>query len=155
MKKSLCNQNLPEWARGWLAGLIDGEGTITVERLRRRKNNNINYRPLIVINNTSLELIQKVREVCSCGTISLHSPSYMKRFPQKRTVYSIKIKGSFNVSAILKQIYPYLIVKRKQAEIVLKICEENIKAYSTNKLANTKYLEMLKRELNRCNKRGK
>ena len=152
-KKVNCNDNLPEWARGWLAGLIDGEGTITVER--RKRDNKYNYQPQIIINNTSLELLNKIKEVVGCGTILKHSPSYTKKHPNWNPVWRLEIKGSFAVYTLLKQIYPYLIVKRRHAEIVMKICEENIRAYLTNKPANLEYLEELTRELKQMTKRGR
>jgi len=153
MKNIVCNNNLPEWARGWLAGLIDGEGTITVKCYKRK--DRYSYRPLIVVNNTSLELLSKMKDVVKCGTIMLHSPSYTKKHSNWNIVWRLEIKGSFSVYTLLQQIYPYLIVKRKHAEIVMKICEENIKAYLTHKKADIKYLEQLVNELKSLTKRGK
>jgi len=153
-KKSVCNENLPEWARGWLAGLLDGEGTITAKR-RKRKADIINIQPMIVLNSTSLELLKKVRDILGCGTIVAHSPSYTKKHPNWNFVWRLEIKGSFAVYTVLKQVYPYLIVKRRHAEIVMKICEENIRAYTTNKPANITYFEHLVSELKSLTRRGK
>jgi len=155
MKKPLCNPNLPEWARGWLAGIIDGEGTITIEKKQRKDSGNINYMPLIIINNTNLEFLKKIKEICRCGTVVQHSPSYVKKHPNWNPTYRLEIKGSFNVKTLLKQVYPYLIIKRKHAEIVMRVCEENIRAYSLNQPANTEYLEKLFQELKSLTRRGR
>jgi LAGLIDADG endonuclease. len=153
-KKSICEENLPEWARGWLAGLLDGEGTITAKH-HRRKQGVVNIQPIIVLNNTSLELLRRIKEILRCGTIQIHSPSYTRKHPNRNVVWRLEIKGSFAVYTILKQVYPYLIVKRRHAEIVMKICEENMRAYITNKPANYEYLERLRSELKSLTKRGK
>jgi len=99
--------------------------------------------------------LKKIKEICRCGTIALHSPSYTKKHTNWNTVYRLEIKGSFNVMTLLKQVYPYLIIKRRHTEIVMKICEENIRAYSLNKPANIEYLEELFQELKSLTKRGK
>lgn len=124
-RKPQCNENLPEWARGRLAGLIDGEGTITVKYHKRGIKYNI--QPRTVINNSSLELLKKVREILGCGTIVRQ---HEKRDRNWKPIWRLEIKGSFVVYAVLKQTFMYLTAKRQQAEIVMKICEENIKAYS-------------------------
>lgn len=141
--------------RGWLAGIIDGEGTITLKKKRRKDNGNINYIPLTVINNTNLEFLERIKEICGCGTIAQQSSSYTKKHPNWNLIYRLEIKGSFNVKTLLKQVYPYLIIKRKHAEIVMRICEENIRAYSLNRPANTEYLEKLIQELKSLAKGGR
>jgi len=110
---------------------------------------------MMVLNNTSLELLEKVRGILGCGTIVTHSPSYTRKHPNWNIVWRLEIKGSFAVYTALKQVYPYLIVKRRHAGIVMKIYEENIKAHITNKPANITYLEHLLSELKSLTRRGK
>ncbi len=154
MKKPTCNDNLPEWARGWLAGLIDGEGTLTVKR-RRRVDGSVKYEPIIVINNTSRELLAKIREVCGCGTIVKHSERYTLMHPNWNVVWRLEIKGSFNVVTILKQIYPFLIAKKRHAEILMKICEKLIEAYNTKQRVDSTSIEKLVSELKELTHRGR
>jgi len=81
MKKPICNQNLPEWARGWLAGVIDEEGTITVRKKRRKNSGNVNYVPILIVNNTNLKFIERIKEICGCGSFN---NTYMRSFIYKK-----------------------------------------------------------------------
>ncbi len=63
----------------YLAGLIDGEGTITLSRINRNK-----YRALVVtVSNTEMDILQYVQAVTGVGKItnkrsvkSTHAPSF-------------------------------------------------------------------------------
>ena len=120
----------------FLAGLIEGEGTITIQRSNKRKNGKHNILPIVQIANSNAELIEfAVKTLRETGA----SPYvYWKKQSEKTRAPSATIHlGGYNrVGSFLKVITPYLISKRRQAEIVLSMCERRC-----NQPKNTPYAD--------------
>jgi hypothetical protein len=83
---------------GWLAGLLDGEGSIIVSFGR---DGDLQMRALIA--NTNVELLETVREVMDCGSVDIASNRWMCT--------------TRNVEKLLDRVEPYLIVKRTRAAL--------------------------------------
>jgi hypothetical protein len=100
----------PETA-AYIAGLIDGEGTITLTRLHA----NENRRLVVSIANTELQLLQFVIDQFGAGKITRkkttsdrHTPSYC---------YAVSSRQALS---LLRQIVPHLrSYKRQRAELAL------------------------------------
>ena len=94
-----------------IAGLIDGEGTVTL----CRKHRNENHQLAISISNTEIELLNYVLDAIGAGKITgkrtakrHHTPSY---------TYAIYNR---QVLALLEQVSPFLkTYKLKRAELIL------------------------------------
>ena len=91
--------SLSDTAAAYLAGLIDGEGTITL----CRKDKNENRQLAVTISNTELKILEYAKQNIGAGKItrkrtssSNHTPSY---------TYAIYNRQAL---LVLKQIYPYL-----------------------------------------------
>ena len=95
----------------YIAGLVDGEGTVTLTKLHAHENRRL----VVSIANTELPLLEFVIERVGCGKItrkratsSRHTPSYC---------YSI---ASRQALALLRQLTPYLrSYKSKRADMAL------------------------------------
>ena len=95
----------------YIAGLLDGEGTLTLTR----KHKNENHQLALSISNTDLSLLQYVRETVGAGKITAkrvtqphHTPSY---------TYAIHNRQAL---ALLEQLFPYLkTYKAKRASLIL------------------------------------
>jgi transcriptional regulator with XRE-family HTH domain len=119
--KRIPIKQLSEFDKGWVSALIDGEGCIRIE-LRTRVNGyaqGFSLSPSIQVTNNCLEFLLALNEklgVC-CST-------YLQKYtnPKHKTTYHWQLKGVYQVKSLLEQITPYLIVKRKQAELVLEYC---------------------------------
>ena len=104
--------------RAYIAGLVDGEGCITIAKRKNGhhkegKGRSWYYSPIVTIANTDKRMVDFVVN-CYKGWIT-------KPKPQKshyKQLYAWFIGGD-RMKEFLKDILPYLIVKRKQAEIVL------------------------------------
>lgn len=92
----------------YLAALVDGEGSISTQFLGSRR------RPTVAIYNTQVELLNKAKELFGGGCVTT-----MGRTPQKRQRYAFKTYRREDVLRCLNGILPYLIVKRRQAELAL------------------------------------
>jgi hypothetical protein len=100
----------------YLAGIIDGEGTIGIERQSPhetcRKKTYYTHRLLIV--NTSNILKQWLQENFPCGKIT-----YRKKIDGRKPCYVWRLFGK-DAEDILQAIIPFIKIKRNQAECVLK-----------------------------------
>ncbi len=80
---------LDQMIAGYIAGLIDGEGTITLTRVHR----NENRRLVVSISNNELALLQFVREVVGGGRITRkrtynprHAPSFTYQISSRQAL---------------------------------------------------------------------
>ncbi len=97
----------------YIAGLIDGEGTITLTRLHT----NENRRLVISIANTELALLKFVIDQVGAGKITRKRTS----LPQHTPSYCYAITSRQALS-LLRQISPHLrSYKRKRAELALEL----------------------------------
>lgn len=97
----------------YLAGIIDGEGTITLTRMH----SNENRKPVITIASTDLELLVYLKDLVG-GVIS-NKKNYK---PNKhKSSYTLSIKKKETVFYLLSSILPYLKIptKLKRAEFIV------------------------------------
>ena len=107
--------------RAYVAGIIDGEGCIEfkwADRIRRDRKGTPTYRTLIVrleVPQVDKRLIDWLMEITKEGTRDI------KRYPSHPTWndqhrWRVGYHGAYRV---LKQVYPYLIVKKQKAKLVI------------------------------------
>ena len=104
-----------------IAGIVDGEGTISMYKTSQGKS--VRYVPFMSICNTSIPLIEymKVRlNMRMCG----HDKRGDAGHYGKRKIYLIQTNNILQLKVILIAILPYLIVKRKAAELVMSFIDE-------------------------------
>lgn len=53
--------------RAWLAGVVDGEGTITILRHKMKNRNKDLFRPLVCMTNSNLELLEHCKKITGSG----------------------------------------------------------------------------------------
>lgn len=118
--------------KAYLAGLVDGEGTVTLSR----KHSNETPSPEVSIANNSLQLLGWVKNVVGTGKIT----SKRKNKPHHAQSYTWSIRDN-KVISFLDEIKNYLIVKKQQAKLITK-------KYKACTPRNGKYTpEMLERKL--------
>lgn len=102
----------------WLAGVIDGEGSIGLYNYGRE-----GRRVIIQIGNTNEAFVAEVKRIIGCGSSIIRHEfhgSHMGRKP----IYHYALKGSARCYVVLKQIAPFLIIKKNLAEKIIKEIEE-------------------------------
>lgn len=97
-------RKMSQTERAWLAGLFDGEGTV----IQPRKDRPTSIR--LAITNTSMPLLERVQEVTGTGSFVA-----MKRYSPKHTSCWIWQCHADNARSLLRQMLPWLIVKRAKA----------------------------------------
>jgi hypothetical protein len=105
----------------WLAGFTDGEGTITICKIRGY------YRPIFQIVNTNYASLQECQAILEsiagrCPTIKSKSFSGTKLAHWKDS-YQIQITKQQDVKKICQALIPHLITKKLQAELLVKFVE--------------------------------
>ena len=105
----------------YVGGIIDGEGPVEfkwTDRLRKDRKGTPTYRTLIVrmeVPQVDKRLIDWLMEITKEGTRDI------KRYPGHPTwqdQHRWRV-GYHAVSRVLKQVYPYLIVKKQKAKLVI------------------------------------
>jgi len=137
--------------RAYIAGLIDGEGCITITRrkVKRLKTDNWFYEPQVIVSNTDKRLSDFLLDLCGGWVATVtktqkecHKPSY-----------HWKITGD-NMRRLLKDIIPYLRIKKEQARIVLQFPSYKGNGHKARTQEELKGQEDLWLRMKQLNKRG-
>jgi hypothetical protein len=97
---------MKEWEASYIAGIIDGEGSITLTRLHK----NEHRRPCITIASTDIELLTYIQSLTGGGI------SRKKNYQPDRhkDSYTLNVKKKQSVLRTLYYVCPYLRVNKKR-----------------------------------------
>lgn len=96
---------------GYLAGLLDGEGTVTVKKSRGPGAVNDCWIPEVHISNTNVAALRWIADTLQVGKVYASKPGDDKW----QIVYFWRTGGS-NAISLLEALYPYLRIKRLHAD---------------------------------------
>ena len=103
----------------YLAGLIDGEGSFgimktSVDKISKSsRSKTTRYMAVFSIGMVDREPIDLIIEAINSGKV------YEERVPNRRSMWRIRTAGRFILIPFIQKLLPYLIVKRKRAELLL------------------------------------
>lgn len=98
----------------YIAGIIDGEGSIGLQKNKKSECvNGINYVPRLRIGMIDKEFIEWLKN--SFGGWIYHR----KQNGNNKDSYTWQVEGKV-MKEIIKKVYPYLRIKKKHAEIIMK-----------------------------------
>lgn len=111
----------------WLAGIIDGEGSVQITKCKRNYKTGSSwfvYTFRIHIYNTDNLIIKKASEILQNNSISFRI--YIKKDFKitqwnKKTYYYIQIQRKQDLKNILEKIIPYLIKYEKKAKLLFEL----------------------------------
>lgn len=110
------------WA--YLAGLIDGEGSFVIQKTsvdkiaKSSKSLSPKYLACFCIGMVDKAPLDLIQETIGAGKV------YEERVPNRRSIWRIRFAGRLSLMPFIKHLLPYLIVKKKQAEMMLDFCEK-------------------------------
>jgi hypothetical protein len=136
----------------WTAGIMDGEGHISLfKSVSSNCTRGYRHRTVIVLTNTYLPLV-KLFQSWFGGCISIQKNHYLAR----KTCYQWRPTCLDDQCNFLKQISPYLFIKRKQAEICLDFLENGGRGYMGYRVSDDEFnrRENLCLKIQRLNLRG-
>jgi len=111
------------WA--YIAGILDGEGYvgILVKNPHPPSGSAQFYAPRVEIYNTHKGLIEAIQKQAGGLFCTI------KRKHAKRPQYHLLFHSLRSIATFLKEVMPYLIVKKPHAELLLKYCESRLKRW--------------------------
>lgn len=117
--ETIPRKPMKEKTKEYMAGLMDAEGCFTITRCFRKASNCYNYLAQIIFTNTNPELMKWI--VFNFGGV------YKKRkvVSGNKQAYDWKITNQKHALSFISTIYPYLIVKKQEAELMIKYYELN------------------------------
>ena len=104
---------MTETEKSYIAGIIDGEGSIMLIKYH----SNEFPSPCVSIASTTMELLEWVKKTVGAGVI-IHKKNYKPEIHKECYSYILKFDAAIN---LMKDIYPYLIikVKKKRAKLII------------------------------------
>lgn len=153
---------LDEPVVAWTAALIDGEGSIMLNRMASglKTGRGIRYRPVVVVAcNTDYRLLEAIKERLEVGQIYEHRVANNPNGRSRQWTYRLNVS---QIQLILPQVLPWLVIKREQADLLLEAMA--IKAEITpgqpgflpaNRPALVEKLDAIYKEIRELNTRGR
>lgn len=144
----------PEQA-AYIAGIIDGEGYVTVIKVYDHHGTVgvLGYRPYIGVSNTNRDLLLWLQDVTGFGSIKISTRG--KHEKNSRTAWKWGI-WSLQAKQVLEAALPYLIIKKRQAELVLEFVSKRRRSVGRKGLsdAEREFQVSIYIKLRVLNKRG-
>lgn len=119
---------------GWLAGIVDGEGTIAFSVYKAPGYRDIRVKPQIIVTNTDKALIERVAQIYGRLGVGAHLQTRTSRHPtaftaaQYRPLHVANVSGFKRVARLLPIITPNLVTsKREKGEMVLRYINMRLK----------------------------
>jgi hypothetical protein len=111
MESRLGQQRLTDIEAAYIAGLIDGEGTITLTRKHRGENRQL----AVTISNTEIELLRYVKMIVNAGKITRKRTTSHRHTPS--FTYALYNRQAL---VLLEQISPFLkTYKAERCKLIL------------------------------------
>jgi hypothetical protein len=108
--------HLSESDKGYIAGFIDGEGSIIFYKDRKILN------PAILVANTDKPVLDYLKSKLTIGSLAITRRTHKN--PKWKDLYQLHIHGAKPVYDILIVIEPYLIIKKEKALTAIRILKE-------------------------------
>ncbi len=108
----------------WLAGIIDGEGSLMIPRYHRNGNPRYGYR--VSISNTNVSIINRCKEILDVLQIKYcnYTQDRGKDGLRRKITHQIHITNKKGILITLENIIPLLVGKKKQAELLYKFLND-------------------------------
>lgn len=137
----------------YIAGIIDGEGNIALSKKSNGVGNKrgVAFRPYVNVANTNLELIEWLSK-----TTGLGSTVVIKRTHENRKTAYRWCLWSQQARQVIMAVFPYLIVKRRQAKLLLEFFEIDKHQYGRSGIPDDEWNKQVTayEQIKTLNKRG-
>jgi hypothetical protein len=114
--KRIDNPQVTEINVAWLAGIWDGEGTISIAKLKTRKNIGLSIK--MSVENTSTWMINEICRILKYHNIGYYIYSRSARTKKHKHAYVVNICKLKDTISFCNLIEKYLICKKEQATLV-------------------------------------
>lgn len=104
----------------YVAGFFDGEGTVLIQKASAKSHSGARYWLVISLYNTHKGVMDKIQKVIG-GHVIFHAGGAVRKQHYRLALYT---RQAYH---LLKSLLPYLVVKKKQAEIAIAFAEYTTK----------------------------
>jgi len=137
----------------WLAAAIDAEGTISFTFQSKKKDGKTYF-----VFVPTLHLSNQCKEFCEKALLVMRKIAGSGHIHKRPSCYTARCHSALSVLRVLKAIYPYLIVKRRHADLLIEVIESRLKragytSGNVRRLGFTKYEKQLLIELRKLQKK--
>ena len=133
----------------WAAGFIDGEGCVSVAKSSRKGQPLPYYRADLSASNTVRAPLEKLSSMFGGRIVTVRAS-----VGNRRTSYAWKTSGTAKTAEVLRLLLPCLLVKKRQAELVLEFAQFFGTIKVQQKKPDRAQLEVLKQRMHVLNARG-
>lgn len=112
-----------KWKHIYLAGIIDGQGTVTINRHSRNSKGQWHLKPLLRVSDRNKELIDYLVRNFGGSCIECRRKGH-------KTIYKWSVHAIKPINKILGHICPRLIVKKQQANVLIAFTNSRARAIS-------------------------
>ena len=129
MEMQQIRRQVEETDIAWLAGIIDGEGYLTLLQCGLRGKLKLIKKPtktihvLIGVNNTHPLMLVKLTNIYYDLGLSFHSVLRTPKNKKHKPSIAVVVTGNRNCKKLLEKIFPYLSNKKNQASVMLSYLE--------------------------------
>jgi hypothetical protein len=136
---------------GWLAGMMDGEGCITLTLGDDRPKGHMHL--CVAIANTSVLAVKKIESILSDLNVSFktYTSNTGNSDLKWKDIRQVKVMRIDDVRNLLETIEPYLTCKREQALLMLAFLRDR---KCGKRIAYTERCQMLAKQIREANRRG-
>ena len=129
--------------KAYIAGLVDGEGCITLRR-EVRKENHRGWRinPHVGIYNTNREVLEWAQQTLACGCLWKTTMSKKHAKAHYKQMYVLHF-NAHDIRSLLPQLLPYLKIKKLPAELVLEYLSMVSQGKAMTEAQEARALELL------------
>ena len=111
---------LPDWQKGWIAGMVDGEGNIGVYRYKNDARDTAKGH--VAVYNTHCATLNMICTLTQLGNVRLVS----KAESNNKASWIWSIQSAIDIYTFLGELTKYIFTKRQQAELLLEWCNGKI-----------------------------
>jgi hypothetical protein len=108
---------------GWLAGIIDGEGTITLCEVHKVDRQHLGFSVNVCVSSTSPKLIYRVMHLMEEMELK-PAIQLLKGKGKRKDAYQARITERTRIELFLLRISPYLVEKKEQAYWMLEYIKQ-------------------------------
>jgi hypothetical protein len=109
-------RSFSEGELGYLAGFIDADGNIGLHKTQKKYN-----QPVVQFSNNDERVVRWL-----CDKLHVNPVKNKPRWSHNKPVYMVRLYRIKDIYELLKALLPLLKIKMREAEIVIKYCEQRI-----------------------------